>query len=467
MTRERRPDRGWVAPVRPRPTRGDYLIAGRTDPDGESHERGEPLQPDVRARMEARLGEDFSGVRVRADDAAGRVVRGHHALAVSQDEQVLVRPDRYRPGTPAGDDLLAHELGHVVHGRHGAEPGIYRQSDAGGGTPASEAPVRGGRSRLRLDPGIGSLSLGLSTLDGFDFNSAALKPDHSPLIADVAAKLTMLLDKMPGGRVTVIGHTDLVGGEDVNLRIGQERADAVTVALMKAGVPPAAIRASSVGEMAPAVKQAGREPKNRRVEVRFEGRLIVPSQDIPGFGIGTLQEPGPDRPQGFDPVPPPGGVTVPPPGGVTVPSPGTVPIPPWVQPPAQKPTTPQTNPPPKGTDEPTRNAKAGDFLKAVTKIPEVKSLIDTAKEEQLRKLDKGTTKGEKVLLGTTVVSMATLTAAGISTDPAASKVVLELIDGQEVTVPGVPWLKIRAHTKGGGLGGGLQIDLVKIFPVLK
>jgi hypothetical protein len=51
-------------------------------------------------------------------------------------------------------------------------------------------------------------------------------------------------------------------------------------------------------------------------------------------------------------------------------------------------------------------------------------------------------------------------------DPAARKTLLDMADGTEIPVPGVPWLKMKPITKG-GVGGTLQIDLVKIVPGLK
>ena len=190
-------------------------------------------------------------------------------------------PGQFAPETSTGDALLEHELGHVVEQRHGAEPGVYRAPEDEP-LPATEAPLSLHEPRqYKVDPGLGSLSLGLSTLEGFDFNKATLKPEHAPLIADVAGKLTMLLVKMPGGRITVTGHTDLVGGEESNLKLGQQRADAVRDALVKAGVPEPAISAASEGRHNPAVKTNVQEPRNRRVEVRFEGEMLVPGVTPP------------------------------------------------------------------------------------------------------------------------------------------------------------------------------------------
>ena len=45
--------------------------------------------------------------------------------------------------------------------------------------------------------------------------------------------------------------------------------------------------------------------------------------------------------------------------------------------------------------------------------------------------------------------MGLLTGAGISTDPGARTAALNVLDGAELPVPGAPWLKLKAHTKGG------------------
>ena len=39
---------------------------------------------------------------------------------------------------------------------------------------------------------------------------------------------------------------------------------------------------------------------------------------------------------------------------------------------------------------------------------------------------------------------------------------LDLADGKEIPVPGVPWLKIVPKTAGGAAGGMLKVDVLKI-----
>lgn len=76
--------------------------------------RGEPLSGATRSRMESAFGYDFSRVRLHHDSAAGQVASGLNARAFTIGQDVAFAGGEYRPGTPVGDALLAHELAHVV-----------------------------------------------------------------------------------------------------------------------------------------------------------------------------------------------------------------------------------------------------------------------------------------------------------------------------------------------------------------
>ena len=75
---------------------------------------GRPLDAATRAAAEPRLGHDFSRVRIHTGplaDASARAVNAH-SYTVGQD--IVFAAGQYRPGTPVGDRLLAHELTHTV-----------------------------------------------------------------------------------------------------------------------------------------------------------------------------------------------------------------------------------------------------------------------------------------------------------------------------------------------------------------
>jgi len=75
---------------------------------------GQPLDSESQNLMEARFGYDFSGVRVHADEQAQRSAEATNADAYTVGQDIVFASGRYAPETPAGKQLLAHELTHVV-----------------------------------------------------------------------------------------------------------------------------------------------------------------------------------------------------------------------------------------------------------------------------------------------------------------------------------------------------------------
>jgi outer membrane protein OmpA-like peptidoglycan-associated protein len=70
-------------------------------------------------------------------------------------------------------------------------------------------------------------------------------------------------------KIMVTGYTDLAGTQQYNLGLSKRRADTVTGALVKEGVPRPAIVEAWRGKENPAVPTADgvKEPRNRRVEI--------------------------------------------------------------------------------------------------------------------------------------------------------------------------------------------------------
>ncbi|WP_154796419.1 eCIS core domain-containing protein [Occultella kanbiaonis] len=84
---------------------------------------GSALDDGVRTDMEARLGHDFSDVRVHTDGAASDSAAAVNAHAYTVGSNVVFQRDRYDPGSQAGRTMLAHELTHVVQQRTGPVDG--------------------------------------------------------------------------------------------------------------------------------------------------------------------------------------------------------------------------------------------------------------------------------------------------------------------------------------------------------
>ncbi|NJL46558.1 MAG: DUF4157 domain-containing protein [Leptolyngbyaceae cyanobacterium SM2_5_2] len=75
---------------------------------------GQPLPNPIREPMEQAFGADFSGVRVHANNQADKLARSISAKAFTAGQDVFFKEGTYTPYHQDGQELLAHELTHVV-----------------------------------------------------------------------------------------------------------------------------------------------------------------------------------------------------------------------------------------------------------------------------------------------------------------------------------------------------------------
>lgn len=99
----------------------------------------------------------------------------------------------------------------------------------------------------------------------FATGQTTLQPESQTNLSDVAE----LLQSEPDKRVRIEGHTDSTGNESVNLRISQQRADAVKAQLVTLGVESSRIEAVGMGQDFPIASNDTAEGRsqNRRVDV--------------------------------------------------------------------------------------------------------------------------------------------------------------------------------------------------------
>lgn len=99
----------------------------------------------------------------------------------------------------------------------------------------------------------------------FETGSTELSSDSRPHIPAIAAAVA----RRTAVRVSVSGHTDATGSDQVNDALALDRANAVSTLLQQQGVQPELISVSSHGKGNPAIvtPDGVAEPRNRRVVV--------------------------------------------------------------------------------------------------------------------------------------------------------------------------------------------------------
>lgn len=101
----------------------------------------------------------------------------------------------------------------------------------------------------------------------FDYDSFVIKPEFQSVIEAHARFISA--DKTK--KVVIEGHTDMSGGREYNLALGQRRAEAVRRALSLLGVSESQIEAVSFGKEKPAALGADERSMalNRRAEISY------------------------------------------------------------------------------------------------------------------------------------------------------------------------------------------------------
>jgi outer membrane protein OmpA-like peptidoglycan-associated protein len=100
----------------------------------------------------------------------------------------------------------------------------------------------------------------------FDTGKSTLKPSSNKALNDLAEVLKLKSTM----EVQIEGHTDDVGNEADNLKLSQERADAVKKYLSSKGIAAARVTAKGFGQTMPVADNATEEgrSKNRRTSLK-------------------------------------------------------------------------------------------------------------------------------------------------------------------------------------------------------
>lgn len=127
----------------------DDLLQGKFEQPVQAKSENQTGIPDnVRQRMEDSFGTDFSSVRVHPESSKAPEVG---ALAYTQGTDIHFAPGQFKPDTSVGQQLLGHELTHVIQQAEGR----VQPTTEVGGIPVNdneslehEADVLGARASL-------------------------------------------------------------------------------------------------------------------------------------------------------------------------------------------------------------------------------------------------------------------------------------------------------------------------------
>ncbi|MGH1461190.1 MAG: OmpA family protein [Neptuniibacter sp.] len=192
---------------------------------------------------------------------SGGFIRGgtgqaHVCVAPPHREVYMVMPEEGKEGTVVVTLAEGREV--VLHGDYSA------MSVVG----ADERVYTGNEEELRKEFGSAVSALPLAPLVSrlnFITGTSALTPESENKADAIYSNVL----KRQAVEVHVVGHTDTVGGDDLNEKLSLKRAEAVRGSLIELGVPADAIKVSGAGETELLVETPDNsdEPLNRRVEI--------------------------------------------------------------------------------------------------------------------------------------------------------------------------------------------------------
>jgi OmpA-OmpF porin, OOP family len=100
----------------------------------------------------------------------------------------------------------------------------------------------------------------------FDTNKSEVKPDSKPALEEIAK----LMKQDSGLKLKVVGHTDMTGAMEANMKLSQARGEAVVQVLVSQyGIPESRLKGYGVGPLAPVATNDSEDgrAKNRRVKL--------------------------------------------------------------------------------------------------------------------------------------------------------------------------------------------------------
>lgn len=160
-------------------------------------------------------------------------------------------------GSRSDNTVVGAIIGAAIGGAAGSAIGLYMDKqahDIQNDVKGAKVERVGEGIRITFDSGI-----------LFDVNSYQLKEEAKTNIKELAK----ILQKYDDTNVLIEGHTDASGSDDLNLKLSEQRADAVADYAKMLGVAGGRLIIKGYGETQPVADNESEEgkAKNRRVEI--------------------------------------------------------------------------------------------------------------------------------------------------------------------------------------------------------
>ncbi len=169
---------------------------------------GEGIHQSALAKMQDSFGQDFSSVKIHQDGQAEKL--GAHAFTVGED--IYFSGSTYKPEDPSGQQLLGHELTHVVQQR---ENRVHAPETGGAATVYQDPTLEKEADQFGTDAAA-DIKVPTSTANSTNATPSAIqqKPVLQPLIPAGIAALGSSIMTWAGteATATAIGTLATIGG---------------------------------------------------------------------------------------------------------------------------------------------------------------------------------------------------------------------------------------------------------------
>jgi len=269
---------------------------------------GQSLDAGTRAMMEPHFGHDFSNVRIHTGDKAAASARAVDAQAYTVGRDIVFGDGSYAPGQSGGQELLAHELTHVVQQSGTARPSGDIQIGAAGDAFEKEAESNA-QSIGSREGGVSSRHAGAGVLqknpdppspfpalnlptDSISLESSDAPSVANPKLVQLATAFKGMMAANPSAYIKLssyLSEAAKMNSAKSKEEQGQlqQRMNAFLQALVLLGVPAASI------QIEPATAYNTKGAGVITADLYKAPRALPPGLLVPPLPAGGLGQPGP------------------------------------------------------------------------------------------------------------------------------------------------------------------------------